>query len=50
MSIVSLAFSFCFSGFIYWSVRILCRRSASLIRITRISFAIARNIFLKFSA
>ena len=28
----------------------MCRRSASLIRITRISFAMARNIFLKFSA
>ena len=40
----------CFSGRINCMVRILCKRSASLIRITRISFAIARNIFLKFSA
>ena len=50
MSIVSLAFSCCFAGVINSSVRILWRRSASLMMITRISFAMARNIFLKFSA
>ena len=50
MSIVSRAFSICFSGRMNWSVLILCSLSASLIRITRISFAIAKNIFLKFSA
>ena len=47
---VSLAFSFCLAGGIYFSVRILWSRSASLIRMTRMSLAIARNIFLRFSA
>ena len=50
MSMVSLAFSFCFSGFINSRVRILWRRSASFMRITRMSFAMARNIFRRFSA
>ena len=47
---VSRAFSNCFAGFIYCRVRMLWRRSASLIKITRMSFAMARNIFLRFSA
>ena len=50
ISSVSLAFSFCFSGFMYFNVLILCSLSASFISMTLISFAIARNIFLRFSA
>ena len=40
----------CFSRFILSSVRILCSRSDSLIKITRGSSVSVSNIFLKFSA
>ena len=47
---VSDAIFNCFSVFIKSSVRILCKRSASLMRITRGSSVRVSNIFLKFSA
>ena len=50
ISIVSLDFSICFSGVWYCIVRWLWSLSASLINITLISLAIARNILRRFSA
>ena len=38
------------SGFWYFSVRMLCSRSASLISTTRMSLAMARNILRRVSA
>ena len=40
----------CFSGFRCWSVRMLCRRSASLMMTTRTSVTMARSILRMFSA
>ena len=45
-SIVSLAFAICLSLDKYFSVLILCNLSANFIRITLMSFPIAKNIFL----
>ena len=50
ISIVSLDFSICLFGDWYCIVRMLWRRSASLIIITLISLAMARNILRRFSA
>ena len=49
ISIVSSDFVRCFSGVWYAIVRILCSRSAILMRMTRISFAIAMSILRRFS-
>ena len=46
---VSRAFSRCFFSDWYWRVRMLCRRSHSLMRITRTSWAMAMNILRRFS-
>ena len=48
--IVSLEIFNCFSRFMLSIVRMLCSRSASLIKITRGSSVSVSNIFLKFSA
>ena len=50
MSRVSFAISICFVSGWYFRVRILCSLSASLMMMTRISLAMARNIFLRLSA
>ena len=50
MSIVSRAFCTCFSGRIDLIVRMLCRRSASLTKITRRSRDMAMKSLRKFSA
>ena len=50
MSIVSRAIRNLFSVFKQPNVRMLCNRSHSLTMITLMSLAIARTIFLKFSA
>ena len=50
MSRVSRAMTCCFSGGRCSSVRILCRRSASLIRTTRTSLTMASSILRTFSA
>ncbi len=47
---VSFAMRALFEGCMTCKVRMLCSRSASLIRITRTSFDIARSILRKFSA
>src|SRR6266571_3002966 len=50
MSRVSCAMRCCASGFMWARVRMLCVRSASLTRMTRMSLAIATSILRKFSA
>ena len=50
MSRVSLAMSIRFSGVWALSVSMLCRRSASLISTTRMSWAMATSILRRLSA
>ena len=49
MSIVSRDFEICFSGDWNCMVRVLCSRSAILIRMTRMSRLMAMNILRRFS-
>ena len=49
MSMVSRDLEICFSGLWNCMVRVLCRRSAILMRMTRMSLLMAMNILRRFS-